>query len=163
MISIQPVRLQALHPSPPHSWQETSTSAEGSVKGKKEGRKRVRVRGPALLEALGIHRGVDGDPAEPRLHAAAAETAQVPVGAEERLLDCVRRGIAVRNHPDDEREEHVLVAHDEVVERREVALASALQQDQVPALDGVVGDRRRAKVLHGRGSPPDGEWQTAGV
>ena len=45
----------------------------------------------------------------------------------------------------------------------EIALACALEQDQVSALDGVVGDRRRAKVLHGRGCPPDGDLETAGV
>ena len=37
-ISIQPVPLQSLHPFPPHSKQLQSTSTEGSVNGKKEGR-----------------------------------------------------------------------------------------------------------------------------
>ena len=34
MISIQPERLQAGQPRPPQTRQRTSTSAEGSVKGK---------------------------------------------------------------------------------------------------------------------------------
>jgi hypothetical protein len=46
MISIQPVRLQAAQPEPSQMKQLTSTSAEGSVNGKYEGRKRVRVEGP---------------------------------------------------------------------------------------------------------------------
>ena len=47
---------------------------------------------------------------------------------------------------------------DEVVERVEVALSGTLDEDEIAALDGVVGDRRRAKVLlHGRGVPPDGD------
>ena len=37
-ISIQPLCLQKLQPLPPHTWQLTSTSQEGSVKGKKCGR-----------------------------------------------------------------------------------------------------------------------------
>ena len=35
--SIQPVPLQSLHPSPPHSQQVTSTSTLGSVNGKNDG------------------------------------------------------------------------------------------------------------------------------
>ena len=124
---------------------------------------RVWISRAALLEALRVHRGVDRNPAQPGLHAAAAETGHVPVGAEERLLNGIGRRVAVRDHAHDEGEEHVLVDNHQVIERGEVALASTFQQDQVPALDGIVGDRRRAKVLHGRGRPPDGEWQTAGV
>ena len=37
-ISIQPLCLQKLQPLPPHTWQLTSTSQLGSVKGKKCGR-----------------------------------------------------------------------------------------------------------------------------
>ena len=88
---------------------------------------------------------------------------QVPIGREERLLDAVGRLVAVRDHPDDQREQLVLVADDEVVERVEVAVASPLEQDQVTALDGVVGDRRRAKVLHGQGVPPDGDYEARRV
>jgi len=87
----------------------------------------------------------------------------VPVGAEERLLDGVRRRIAVGHHPHDQGEEHVLVDDDEVVEGGQVAFPCAIQQDHVSALNGIVGDRRRANVLHGRGCPPDGEWQAARV
>ena len=52
--SSQPVCLHTRQPLPPQSAQETSTSAEGSVKGKKDGRKRVRVSGPknALHERI---------------------------------------------------------------------------------------------------------------
>ena len=46
MISIQPVRLQAEQPDPSQMKQLTSTSAEGSVNGKYDGRNRVRVVGP---------------------------------------------------------------------------------------------------------------------
>ena len=67
------------------------------------------------------------------------------------------------HHPHDEREELVLVERDEVVERVEVAVAGSLEQDEVAALDGVVGDRRRAKVLHGRGVPPDGDSEAGRV
>ena len=82
---------------------------------------------------------------------------------EERLLDRVGRLVAVRDHPHDEREQLVLVERDEVVERVEVAIAGSLEQDEVAALDGVVGDRRRAKVLHGRGVPPDGDSEARRV
>ena len=82
---------------------------------------------------------------------------------EERLLDRVGRLVAVRDHPHDEREELVLVERDEVVECVEVAVAGALEQDEVTALDGVVDDRRRAKVLHGQGAPPDGEFEARRV
>ena len=45
-ISIQPVPLQSLQPFPPHSKQLQSTSTEGSVNGKYEGRRRVFVPSP---------------------------------------------------------------------------------------------------------------------
>jgi hypothetical protein len=35
--------------------------------------------------------------------------------------------------------------------------------DEVTALDGIVGDGRRAKVLHGSGAPPDGDSQARRV
>ena len=76
---------------------------------------------------------------------------------EERLLDSVRRLVAIGHHPHDECEQLVLIQHDKVVEGIEVAVSGALEQDEVAALDGVVGDRRRAKVLHGLGVPPDGD------
>ena len=47
--------------------------------------------------------------------------AQVAVRREERLLDAVGRLVAIGDHPHDEREQLVLVEHDEVVERVEVA------------------------------------------
>jgi hypothetical protein len=64
MISIQPVRLQALQPLPPQSWHETSTSAEGSVKGKKEGGSGSACRAEEAARELGDRRlEVDeGDP-----------------------------------------------------------------------------------------------------
>ena len=113
--------------------------------------------GPALAGALGVHRGVDRDPVQPRLDAAAAEAAQVAEGAEERLLRDVGRLVAVRDHPHDEREQLVLVQPHEIVERLEIALAGALEQDEVAALDRVVDDGRRTKVLHRQKGPPDGE------
>ena len=45
-ISTHPVCLQKPHPFPPHKWHEMSISAEGSVKGKYDGRNRMRVSGP---------------------------------------------------------------------------------------------------------------------
>ena len=45
-ISIQPVPLQSLHPLPPHSKQLQSTSTDGSVNGKYEGRSLVVVPSP---------------------------------------------------------------------------------------------------------------------
>src|SRR4029079_11756944 len=44
-ISIQPVCEQVGQPPPPQAAQVTSTSAEGSVKGKNEGRSRTSVVG----------------------------------------------------------------------------------------------------------------------
>ena len=88
---------------------------------------------------------------------------EVAVRGEERLLHDVRGLVAVRDHAHDEREELVLVELDEVVEGLEVAVAGALEQDEVAALDGVVDDRRRAKVLHGRGVPPDGDCEAGRV
>jgi len=38
-----------------------------------------------------------------------------------------------------------------------------LQQDEVTALDRVVDGSRRAKVLHGQGAPPDGEFEARRV
>ena len=118
---------------------------------------------PTLAGALGVHRRVDADPVQPRLDAAATERGQVPERGEERLLDAVGRLVAIGHHPHDEREQLVLVEHDEVVERVEVAISGSLEQDEVAALDGVVGDRRRAKVLHGRGVPPDGDSEAGRV
>ena len=112
---------------------------------------------PPLAGPLLVHRRVDADPVEPRLDAAAAEPGEVAVGGEERLLDGVGRLVAVGDHAHDEREHRVLVEDDEVVECIEVARSGALDEDEVAALDGVVGDRRRAKVLHGLGVPPDGD------
>ena len=47
-ISSQPDCLQKRQPSPPHLKHSTSTSAEGSVNGKNDGRKRSRERGPNI-------------------------------------------------------------------------------------------------------------------
>ena len=44
-ISIHPVPLHAGQPLPWQSWHSTSISADGSVKGKNDGRNRVRVLG----------------------------------------------------------------------------------------------------------------------
>ena len=82
---------------------------------------------------------------------------EVAEGREEGLLDAVGRLVAIGHHAHDEREQLVLVEQDQVVECIEVAISGSLEQDEVAALDGVVGDRRRAKVLHGRGVPPDGD------
>ncbi len=46
MISSQPVPLQTGQPLPPQRLHDTSTSAEGSVKGKYEGRMRMTVCSP---------------------------------------------------------------------------------------------------------------------
>lgn len=46
-----PVCLQKLQPLPPQMVQEISISALGSVKGKKEGRRRILVSGPNISRA----------------------------------------------------------------------------------------------------------------
>ena len=46
MISSQPVPLQTLQPLPPQRLHDTSTSADGSVKGKYEGRMRIVAFSP---------------------------------------------------------------------------------------------------------------------
>ena len=101
----------------------------------------VRLDGAALAQPLGVHRGVDADPVQPRLDAAATELVEVAERREERLLDGIGRLVAIRHHPDDQREQGILVQHDEVVECIEVAGPGALDEDEVAALDGVVGDR----------------------
>src|SRR5690625_888601 len=50
-ISIQPVCLQTEHPSPAHTLQEISISTDGSVKGKKLGRKRISRSAPNICFA----------------------------------------------------------------------------------------------------------------
>ena len=45
-ISSHPVALQMRQPAPLQPKQRTSTSAEGSVNGKKDGRKRIRLSAP---------------------------------------------------------------------------------------------------------------------
>src|SRR2546427_753633 len=50
-ISSQPPCLQSRQPSPRQTKHSTSTSAEGSVNGKKDGRKRMRERGPNISRA----------------------------------------------------------------------------------------------------------------
>ena len=50
-ISSQPSCLQTRHPPPPQRKQSTSTSADGSVNGKNDGRNRVRDRGPNISRA----------------------------------------------------------------------------------------------------------------
>ena len=50
-ISSQPPCLQSRQPSPWQTKHSTSTSAEGSVNGKNEGRKRIRERGPNISRA----------------------------------------------------------------------------------------------------------------
>ena len=124
----------------------------------------IRLRRAAAAGPLRVHRGVDADPVEPRLDAAATERVQVPERREEPLLHRVRRLIAIGDHAHDERVELVLVERDQVVERVEIAVTGALEKDEVAALDGVVGDRRRAKVpLHGQGVPPDGDFEVGRV
>ena len=89
---------------------------------------------------------------------------QVPERREEPLLHRVRGLIAIGDHAHDERVELILVERDQVVERIEIAVTGALEKDEVAALDGVVGDRRRAKVpLHGQGVPPDGDSEVGRV
>ena len=124
---------------------------------------RIGLDRPSLPGALRVHRRVDADPVEPRLDASATERGQVAERREERLLDAVGRLVAIRDHPHDEREQVVLVEHDEVVECIEIAVSGSLEQDEVAALDGVIGDRRRAKVLHGRWIPPDGDSEAGRV
>ena len=48
MISSQPVPLQTLQPFPPQRLHDTSISAEGSVKGKYEGRRRIEASSPNI-------------------------------------------------------------------------------------------------------------------
>ena len=48
MISSQPVPLQTAQPLPPQRLHDTSTSADGSVKGKYEGRMRMAVCSPKI-------------------------------------------------------------------------------------------------------------------
>ncbi len=98
----------------------------------------VRLDGAALLGSLGVHGGVDADPVEPGLHAAAAKGLQVPVGREEGLLDRIGGLVAIRDHPDDERVQLILVQQHQVVEGAEVAVAGLLDEDEISALDGVV-------------------------
>ena len=50
-ISTHPVCLQNEHPFPPHKLQDMSISADGSVKGKYEGRRRIFVSGPNISYA----------------------------------------------------------------------------------------------------------------
>ena len=50
-ISTQPVCLQKPQPSPPQMLHEMSISAEGSVKGKYEGRRRIFVSAPNISRA----------------------------------------------------------------------------------------------------------------
>ena len=58
-ISSQPPCLQKRQPSPPHLKQSTSTSAEGSVNGKNDGRKRRRERAPNICSAKSSQRGLE--------------------------------------------------------------------------------------------------------
>jgi hypothetical protein len=119
---------------------------------------RVWLDGASLPGSLRVHRRVHADPVQPGLDAAATERREVAVRGEERLLDRVSCLITVRDHADDQREERVLVQGHQVVEGIEVPCTGTLDEDEIAALDGVVGDRRRAKVLlHGRGVPPDGD------
>ena len=117
----------------------------------------VWLRRPTLLEPLLVHRGVDRDAAQPRAHAATAERAHVAVGGEERLLDGVGRLVPVGHHARDEREQMVLVALDEAVERLEAAIACLLEEHEVAALDRVVDGLGRADVLHDGRGPPGGD------
>jgi hypothetical protein len=87
----------------------------------------------------------------------------VPERGEEGLLDRIVGLVAIRDHPGDEREEVILVALHEVVERGEVTAARALEQDEVAALDRVFDHLVRAKVVHGAGGPPDGDGEARGV
>ena len=87
----------------------------------------------------------------------------MPIGREERLLDGIGGLVTIGDHAHDQRVEVVLVARNEVVEGVEIARSGSLEQDEVAALDGVFDDRRRAKVLHGRWVPPDGDCEARRV
>ena len=54
-ISSHPEFLQTAQPLPPHTKHSTSISADGSVKGKYEARKRVRTFWPNILRAKSIN------------------------------------------------------------------------------------------------------------
>jgi hypothetical protein len=124
----------------------------------------IGLRRTPAAGALLVHRRVDADAVQPRLDAAATKRVQVSERREEPLLHRVRCLVAIRDHANDEGVELVLVERDEVVERVEIAVTGALEKDEVAALDGVVGDRRRAKVpLHGQGVPPDGDSEVGRV
>src|SRR2546430_5191066 len=57
-ISIQPVCLHVGQPVPPHIWHCTSISAEGSVKGKNDGRNRTGVSAAKKRRAKGAGGGL---------------------------------------------------------------------------------------------------------
>ncbi|MFN8630312.1 MAG: hypothetical protein U0838_08315 [Chloroflexota bacterium] len=123
----------------------------------------VRLRGAALAEALLVHRGVDGDAAQPRADAPAAERAQVAVGGEEGLLHRIGGLVAIRDHPHDQREQVILVQLDEAVERIERAVTRLLQQDQVTAMGLLFGGVDRPDVLHDGFDPPGGDGEAGRV
>ena len=95
---------------------------------------RVGLHRPAAPRPLHVHCGVDGDPAQPAPDAAAPKRLQVPVGAEERLLDGVGGLVAVRHEAVDEGEEVVLMAGHELVEGFEPAAQRLLDQGRVDGL-----------------------------
>ena len=75
-ISIHPVPLHVAHPEPPQTPHWASSSAEGSVNGKKLGRKRVRAGAEEAAREVGqgrleVHEAdpfVDGEPFDLREH-----------------------------------------------------------------------------------------------
>ena len=63
----------------------------------------------------------------------------------------------------DEREQVVLVALDEAVERIEAAVARLLQEHEVSALDRIVDGLGRTDVLHDGRGPPGGDGEARRV
>ena len=114
---------------------------------------RVGLARPAAFRPLEIHRRVDGDPAQPAANAAAAKRGQVPVRAEERLLDCIGGLVAVRDEAIHEREEVVLVANHELVERLQPATEGLFHQRDVNSLAGRLVTRFLASLRVGHASP----------
>ena len=58
-ISSQPLLLHSRQPAPSHIMQETSTSTEGSVKGKKCGRRRTLRSAPNMALDEGLERALE--------------------------------------------------------------------------------------------------------
>jgi hypothetical protein len=99
---------------------------------------RVWLGRPAAAGPLDVHGRVYRDPPQPALHAPAAKRSDVSIGAQKRLLDGVGGLIAIRDEPVDKREQVILVAHDQLVECRELAADRLTDEGNVDLLAGVL-------------------------